>query len=78
MRPISYARHQFPSGLVRHPIWLYRRLTLSYCDVEELLAERELSCLVAERCWDRVRWVIEAYAWRFDGSRQPAQARRRS
>jgi putative transposase len=43
MRPISYARHQFPSGLVRHPIWLYRRLTLSYCDVEELLAERELA-----------------------------------
>src|SRR3954452_15277907 len=23
-------------------------------------------CLAAERCWDQVRWAIEAYAWRFD------------
>src|SRR3954467_6020165 len=27
------------------------------------------SCLVAERCWDQVRWAIEAYAWRFESSR---------
>jgi putative transposase len=37
MHPISYARHQF-----RHAIWLYLRFTLSYRDVEELLAERGL------------------------------------
>jgi hypothetical protein len=24
------------------------------------------SCLVAERCWDRVRWAIEEYTWRFE------------
>src|SRR3954452_12314230 len=28
---------------------------------------RPHSCLAAERCWDQVRWAIEAYAWRFDG-----------
>ncbi len=28
------------------------------------------SCLSAERCWDQVRWSIEAYAWRFEGSRR--------
>ncbi|MFC1459489.1 hypothetical protein ACETIH_22880 [Microvirga arabica] len=31
-------------------------------------------CLVAERCWDRVRWAIENYTWRFDGTRRPPQA----
>src|SRR5271155_62371 len=40
MRPISYARHQFPPTVIRHAVWLYYRFTLSYRDVEELLAER--------------------------------------
>ncbi|MGF9760248.1 hypothetical protein AAII07_34180 [Microvirga sp. 0TCS3.31] len=31
-------------------------------------------CLVAERCWDQVRWAIENYTWRFDGSRRPPRA----
>ena len=37
---ISYARHQFPPALIRHAVWLYFRFTLSFRDVEELLAER--------------------------------------
>jgi transposase-like protein len=40
MRPISYARHRFPPTVIRHAVWLYHRFTLSYRDVEELLAER--------------------------------------
>src|ERR687889_458447 len=40
MQPISYARHQFPAEIIRHAVWLYLRFTLSYRDVEELLAER--------------------------------------
>ena len=40
--PISYARHQFPAVVIQHAIWLYVRFTLSYRDVEELLAERGL------------------------------------
>lgn len=40
MQPISYARHQFPPEVIRHAVWLYLRFTLSYRDVEELLAER--------------------------------------
>ncbi len=40
MQPISYARHQFPAEIIRHPVWLHLRFTLSYRDVEELLAER--------------------------------------
>jgi putative transposase len=42
MHPISYARHQFPPEVIRHSTWLYLRFTLSYRDVEELLAERGL------------------------------------
>jgi transposase-like protein len=42
MQPISYARHQFPPAIIRHAVWLYLRFTLSYRDVEELLAERGL------------------------------------
>jgi hypothetical protein len=42
MMPISYARHRFPPDVIRHTVWLYLRFTLSYRDVEDLLAERGL------------------------------------
>src|SRR5260370_6174779 len=42
MQPISYARHRFPPDVIRHAVWLYLRCTLSYRDVEDLLAERGL------------------------------------
>ncbi len=42
MHPISYARHQFPPAIIQRAVWLYLRFTLSYRDVEELLAERGL------------------------------------
>ena len=40
MRPISFKRHRFPPKIIRHAIWLYARFTLSFRDVEEVLAER--------------------------------------
>ena len=40
MTPFTCARHQFPAAVIQHAIWLYLRFTLSYRDVEELLAER--------------------------------------
>jgi len=39
---ISYARHQFPPPVIQHAVWLYLRFTLSFRDVEDLLAERGL------------------------------------
>jgi hypothetical protein len=39
---ISFARHQFRPTIIRHAVWLYVRFTLSYRDVEDLLAERGL------------------------------------
>ena len=40
MTPLCYRRHRFPPEIIQHAIWLYLRFTLSYRDVEELLAER--------------------------------------
>ena len=55
MPPISYARHQFPAEIIRHATWLYLRFTLSYRDVEELLAERGI-----ETSYETVRrWVLK-------------------
>ena len=39
---ISFARHQFPPAIIQHAVWLYVRFTLSYRDVEDMLAERGL------------------------------------
>jgi len=40
MRPVSFKRHRFPAEVIRHAVWLYFRFTLSFRDVEEMLAER--------------------------------------
>ena len=42
MPPIPYARHRFPPVVIQHAVWLYVRFTLSFRDVEDLLAERGL------------------------------------
>src|SRR5713101_3216523 len=55
MTPISYARHQFPPEIIRRAVWLYVRFTLSYRDVEDLLAERGLDV-----SYETVRrWVLK-------------------
>jgi hypothetical protein len=41
-QPISYGRHRFPPDIIQHAVWLYLQFTLSYRDVEDLLAERGL------------------------------------
>lgn len=55
MRPLSYRGHRFPPVLIQHAIWLYLRFTLSYRDVEELLAERGLDV-----SYETIRrWVLK-------------------
>ena len=65
---ISFARHQFPPEIIRHAVWLYLRFTLSFRDVEDLLAERGLDV-----SYETVRrWVLK-----FDcriGARGPPRA----
>jgi hypothetical protein len=55
MRQLSFKRHRFPAGIIRHSIWLYARLTLSYRDVEEMLAERGLDVSYETVC----RWFLK-------------------
>ena len=42
MDTISFKRHRFPPEIIRRAVWLYAKFTLSYRDVEDLLAERGL------------------------------------
>jgi len=42
MEPISFDRHRFPPDVIRYAVWLYAKFTLSFRDVEDLLAERGL------------------------------------
>ena len=41
MTLLCYRRHRFPPEIIQHAIWLYLRFTLSYHDVEQLLADPE-------------------------------------
>ena len=55
MTPICYARHQYPPVIIRHAVWVYLRFTLSYRDVEDLLAERGIDI-----SYETVRrWVLK-------------------
>jgi putative transposase len=40
MKKISYSGYRFPPEIIHQAIWLYLRFTLSFRDVEDLLAER--------------------------------------
>ena len=40
MPKISYAGYPFPPVIIQQAVWLYARFTLSFRDVEDLLAER--------------------------------------
>jgi len=39
MKPL-YHGYRFPQEIISHAVWLYHRFSLSYRDVEDLLAER--------------------------------------
>jgi len=39
---VRYPRYRFPPAIVSHAVWLYYRLTLSFRDVEDLLAHRRI------------------------------------
>jgi len=68
MQKISYSRHRFPPLIIQHAIWLYFKFSLSYRDVEDLLAERGIDV-----SYETVRrWVLKfgsAYARKLRKSR---------
>ncbi|MGF6227692.1 transposase-like protein [Inquilinus ginsengisoli] len=49
-----YSGYRFPPDVIQRAIWMYLRFTLSYRDVEDLLAERGI-----EVSYETLRrWVI--------------------
>ena len=70
MQNISYRRHRFHPDIIRQAVWLYFRFTMSYRDVEDLLAERGIDI-----SYETVRlWVLkfgQAYARRIRKRRAP-------
>ena len=43
MIKISYSGYRFPPEIIQHAFWLYIRFTLSFRDIEDLLAERGIT-----------------------------------
>ena len=49
---VTYKRHRYPPQIISHAIWLYFRFSLSFRDVQELLAQRGISFTYeAIRAW---------------------------
>src|SRR5918997_5599491 len=54
MSLLSYSGYRFPASVIQRAVWHYLRFTLSYRDVEELLAERGI-----EVSYETIRrWVL--------------------
>jgi transposase InsO family protein len=73
MIKISYSGYRFPPEIIRHAIWLYLRFTLSFRDVEDLLAERGVTVSYETvRRWVNHfgRWSQRTYA---NASRSPSR-----
>ncbi len=54
MSPLSYSGYRYPRDIIQRAVWMYLRFTLSFRDVEELLAERGIAVT-----YETVRrWVL--------------------
>ena len=52
MRPLSFKRRRFPADVIRQAVWRCFRFTLSFRDVEEMLAQRGIDVSYETiRCW---------------------------
>ncbi len=71
MQKVSYRRHRFHPDIIQQAVWLYFRFTMSYRDVEGLLAERGIDV-----SYEAVRiWVLkfgQVYAHRIRKCRPTA------
>jgi transposase-like protein len=75
MARLACKRHRFPPAIIRHAAWLCFRFTLSFRDVEELLAQRGIGV-----SYETVRyWTIKLgpqIAAKLRRRREPPSARR--
>ena len=55
----NYTGYRFPSEIISHAVWLYFRFSLSFRDVEELLAQRGITVTYETvRQWRLRVWAI--------------------
>jgi putative transposase len=62
----SYHGYRFPADLIAHAVWLYYRFSLSFRDVEDLLAQRGIT-VTSETIRQWCRTFGQAYARRRRG-----------
>src|SRR5271156_361856 len=70
MSKVSYAGYRFPPEIIQQAIWLYVRFTLSFRDVEDLLAERGISVaadLRKRRPKPHATWHLDEVYLKIDG-----------
>ena len=70
MTSISCAGRHFPPAVIQHAVWLCLRFSLSYRDIEDLLAERGLDI-----SYESVRRGVAKFGPRF--AREPRRRRPR-
>ncbi len=57
-----YKRHRFPPSIIQHAVWLYYRFNLSIRDVEDLMAQRNISV-----SYESIRLWINKFGPEFTG-----------
>ena len=74
MHTVSYSRHRFPAEIIQYAVWLYFRFSLSFRDLEDLLAQRGINVF----CEMARRWSVQfglAYAKAFRKAHPRADVR---
>ena len=52
VKPISFKRHRFSADVIRQAVWFYFRFSVSFRDVEDMMAERGIEVSYETiRCW---------------------------
>jgi putative transposase len=62
-----YPRYRFPPAIISHAVWLYYRFTLSFRDVEDLLAQRGITV-----SYESIRHWCETFGVAYAGDRRRA------
>jgi transposase-like protein len=65
----NYHGYRFPPEIISHAIWLYHRFGLSFRDVEDLLAQRDITVTyetirqLVSAVRTGLRWTSSAPPW---------------
>ena len=73
--PPDYKGFRFPPEIISHAVWLYFRFSLSFRDVEELLAQRGIvvtyETLQIRKTGPTLSFCFRSYRWPFSTAKAP-------